>query len=195
MSGRRARDGRRQDPGPDSLNAVWIKSEPDEHGRYHLYLELGPDDVTPLDVTAAYGWAREVLSAAAAAEYDAAVLAQLAAIGLDDGHAVTIVTALREDRAPYVPVGAVPGLALIPGVSHRNRLGFLRLERHGQPVGQWELGDAREHALAVIEALEVTVMDSAYLRALTGIVGVDRTRALAVVTDLASHRPARDGAR
>jgi hypothetical protein len=64
------------------MDAIWIKSEPDAQGRYHLYLELGEDDVVPLGVDDAYGWAREVLSAVAAAEYDAAVMRQLKSLNI-----------------------------------------------------------------------------------------------------------------
>lgn len=171
----------------DDGSALWIKSEADEHGTYHVYLELGEDDVIPLGVDDAYGWAREVLSAVAAAEYDAAVLHQADALGLEDA-AVEVVTQLRADRAEHVPVSAIPGLALVPGVSAATRMGFLRLERHGEPIGQWELEDARQHALAVIEAFEVSILDSSYLRMLERAIGVERDRALQVVADLYRHR-------
>lgn len=169
-------------------DSVWIKSEPDDTGTYHLYLELGPDDVVPLGVTEAYGWAREVLSAVAAAEYDAAVMRQIRSLGLPQQGAAEMVQLMRADRAEHVPVSMIPGLALVPGVSAFTGLAFVRLDRHGRPVGQWEMDDARQHALGVIEALEVTALDSAYLRAL-GHIGIDRGRALQVVTDLVNHRP------
>lgn len=168
--------------------SVWIKSEPDEAGTYHLYLELGPDDVVPLGVEEAYGWAREVLSATAAAEYDAAVLRQLKHVGIDKEAVVEMVRLMRDDRAEHIPVSMIPGLALVPGVSAFTGNGFLRLDRHHKRVGQWELDDARQHALGVIEALEVTTLDSAYLRALEHHAGIDRGRALQIVTDLANHR-------
>jgi hypothetical protein len=172
--------------------AVWIKSEPDENGAYHLYLELGPDDVAPLNAATAYGWARQVLSAVAQAEHDAAVIAQVRSLGMPVESAAAIVSGLRADRAPSIPVDAVPGLALVPGVSSITGRGFLRLERHGKPVGQWEVQDARVHALAVIEALEVTTLDSAYFRALTGRIGIDRNRAMQVIGDLGRHRAQRE---
>lgn len=170
------------------MDAVWIKSEPDEAGAYHLYLELGEDDVVPLGMEEAYGWAREVLSAVAAAEYDAAVLRQIQSLDLPVEAAVEMVRTIRDDRAEHIPISMIPGLALIPGVSAFTGNGFLRLERHGKAVGQWEMDDARQHALSVIEALEVTVLDSAYLRALEHTVDLDRGRAMAVVGGLAEHR-------
>lgn len=170
------------------MDAVWIKNEPDEQGTYHVYLELGPDDVIPLDVTTAYQWAREVLSAVAQAEYDAAVIKQIEALGMPPKAVAEVVGTLREDRADHVPVSAIPGLQLVPGVSQRSRMGFLRLDRRGEPIGQWELDDARQHALAVIEAFEVSILDSAYLRALEHNIGIERGRALNVVGDLINHR-------
>jgi hypothetical protein len=171
---------------PDT-GAVWLRSEPDQTGTYHLRLELGPGDVVPLDTLAAYRWAAEVLAATAAAEHDAAVVAQLTALGVKDSVAAGVVTALRADRPGSG--AAVPGLALVPGVSHRTRDGFVLLERHGEPFGQWDLDAARHHAAGVLEAVEVALLDATYLRALTGLVGLDRDRALAVVADLANHRP------
>lgn len=172
----------------DDSSAIWIKNEADEHGTYHVYLELGEDDVIPLGVDDAYGWAREVLSAVAAAEYDAAVLHQTLALGLENEAIAEVVTQLRADRAEHVPVSAIPGLALVPGVSAATRVGFLRLERHGKPMGQWELEDARQHVLAVIEAFEVSILDSSYLRMLERVIGIERDRALQVVADLHQHR-------
>jgi hypothetical protein len=172
------------------VDAVWIKSEPDERGAYHLHLELGEDDVVPLDAEAVYGWAREVMAAVAAAEYDAAVMRQLQSLGVEQRAAAELVQMMRQDRAEHVPVSLIPGLALVPGVSAFTGNGFLRLERHGKAVGQWEMNDARQHALGIIEALEVTALDSAYLRVLQGNVSLDRDRALVVVGALAQHRGA-----
>lgn len=172
---------------PDE-DAVWIKSEPDDDGTYHVYLELGPDDVIPIDSAAAYGWAREVLSAVAQAEYDAAVLAQAVALGLGDDAAAELVIDLRADRAEHVPVSLIPGLALIPGVSQATRKGFLRLERHGKAYGQWEPDDARRHALGIIEAFEVSILDSAYLRLLQHRIGAPPDTARAAVGALAKYR-------
>lgn len=172
----------------DDHDAIWIKSEPDDQGVYHLYLELNADDVVPLGPDEAYGWAREVLSAVAAAEYDAAVIRQLTdGLGLPLDSAVLMVRSMRDDRAEHIPVSMIPGLALIPGVSASSGNAFLRLDRHGKPVGQWEMDDARQHALGVIEALEITTYDGAYLRALARI-GIDRTTALQVIGDLAQYR-------
>lgn len=169
-------------------DVVWIKSEPDNDGRYHLYLELGPDDVVPLDQEAAYRWAREVLSAAAQAEYDAAVMRQLKWTGAEPQDAANAVVFLRERRGNTVPISAVPDLALVPGVSAFSGKGFLRLERRGKSVGQWDIADAKTHALAVIEAYEVTILDSAYLTFATKEIGADWNTGLAMVTDLYRFR-------
>lgn len=172
----------------EELGSVWITSAPDEAGHYHVAIETDADTSFPMDVTNAYAWAREVLSAVAAAEYDAAVVKQMRikldvpqeAIGL-------IVSEIRADRAAEVPLSMVPGLGMTPGVSAFTGKGFLALSVRGKRVGQWELEDARQHALALLLAIEVAVLDGAYLRALENI-GLERNQALNVIDDLINFR-------
>jgi hypothetical protein len=174
---------------PDAIRDVWIRSEPDEKGYYHVHVEVGKDRTYPMDGPTAYAWAREVLSAVAAAEYDAAVLKQMLDLGTDDEGAALMVTELRVDRAAEVPLSMIPGLAMRPGVSQRTRQGFLTLVLDGEPVGQWEMNDARQHALALLMAIEVAVLDGAYLRALEK-TGLERKLALHAISELGKHREA-----
>lgn len=167
--------------------SVWIRSHPDEQGIYRLVLEMGPDDSIPLTRALADAWAREVLSAVAAAEYDAALVRQMRAMGLDDGAVVVMVQEMRADRAGETPSSLIPGLSLTAGVSARTGDGFLTLARHGKPVGQWSMDDAREHAVTMLTAIEVAGLDGAYLRAAEKF-GLDRNRALQAVDDLGRFR-------
>lgn len=148
------------------METLWVKTEPDLAGVYHVVLELGPDDIWTLDEDAAYRWVGHCLAAAAQAEYDAAVLAQLTALGLPQDVVVATVQKLRSGRPASVPLAEGTGLALVPGVSASTRKGFLRIERNGQPIGQWEIEDARQHGMYVVESVEVAKLDTAYLAVL-----------------------------
>jgi len=175
------------DTAGEHANGVWIKSEPDEAGAYHLFLELGPDDVLPLSAKDVATWAWQVLTAVAIAEYDAAVLRQLTAFG-SKREAATFVLAMRDDRADGQEIDMIEGLCLIPGVSATNWEPFLTLSRHGVDVGQWSRSDAREHVLNVQQALAVTDLDSAYLRVLRSRIGLDEHHAHFLVEHLSEYR-------
>ncbi len=171
----------------EDVDSVWIKSEPDENGRYHVYMETGPDQSIPLDADAAYGWAREVLSAVAQAEHDAAVIKQLRRVGTDVDSAAHLVADMRQDRAEHIPISVLPGFAIKPGVT-REAKAFLVIQRNGEPIGQWDMDDARAHALNVLEAIEVAPLDSAYVRILTSKVGISHEVAQTMVHALADER-------
>jgi hypothetical protein len=127
-----------------------------------------------------------VLEAVGRADYDAAVYAQLSKLGITDSAVVQVVTDLRADRPPLDTAATAP-LELVPGVSHRNRRGFLTLKVHGEEVGQWELADARHHALACLEVQTAVDLDAGYRAALVGIIGLDDAHARNVVAGLAEH--------
>lgn len=169
------------------MDTIWIKTEPDLDDVYHTVLELGDDDIVPLDADAAYRWAREVLSSVARADYDAAVVKQAESLGMPREGIGMLVQELRDGRAGDLPLSAT-GLRLIPGVSHRTGKGFLILEHKGEQVGQWELEEARTHAMHVLEAFEVAQLDTGYLRTLTKYFGLGSDRARAVVAKLVDYR-------
>lgn len=171
----------------EPIGAVWIRSYADEGGHYHVVIEADDDTSFPMDATAAYGWAREVLSAVAAAEYDAAVIKQLHSTALGAAAIAQVVQEIRADRAGEVPLSMVPGLSMTPGVSQRTGEGFLVLSVRGTAVGQWEMDAAREHALALLTCIEVAVLDGAYLRALEKF-GLEPQTALHVVSQLGEFR-------
>jgi hypothetical protein len=168
--------------------SVWIVSAPDDAGVYHLALEVGDDRSVPLKPDEAVAWGRNVLWALNAAEYDAAVLKQMTETTGDQSAAAHLVKAVREDRASSVRVGGHLGIDLVPGVSAFTGKPFLHLMQDGKLIGQWTPDDARQHALAVLQAVENLGADTAYLRALEQHVSLDRPTALAVISGLAEYR-------
>ncbi len=167
--------------------SVWIRTVPDMGGTYRVVLEIDDDTSHPLDAGAAMTYARAVLSAVARAEHDAAIVRQMRKISDGNGlqMASELVGSIRADRPP---IAWPTPLQLDPGVSMATGDAFLRILVKGEPVGQWTPGDARDHALGVLEAVEAADLDGAYLRALRG-VGIDDGRGRSVVDDLVNYRP------
>lgn len=169
--------------------SVRITTEPSLDGScYVVSIAAGDDVAVVMDRDRALAYAYELLRAVASAEYDAAVMAQLAALS-GETSAIGMVAGLRADRPPLDAAATAP-FVFQPGVSRRDRRGFLTIRLDGEPLGQWALPDARAHALAVLEAHVVADLDAAYHRTLTGVIGVDGPVARAVVNGLAEHRPA-----
>ncbi|MET1008107.1 MAG: hypothetical protein ABWX96_21330 [Propionibacteriaceae bacterium] len=188
-----SRKSRHRKAGKDNNNedasqqGVWIRSAPDENGRYHVVIETDEDTVFPMTSESAYIWARQIMAAACAAEHDAAIVRQVADMGISQEGMVHLMTEVRADRAEQVPLPMIPDLLLIPGVSHRTGDGFLTLRIKGRDVGEWSVSAARIHALALLTAVEYAVLDGAYLRALTKF-GADEPDAMAAVANLGPYR-------
>jgi hypothetical protein len=177
---------------PEPGDSVWVLSDLAADGTYVTTVQAGPDHARVLDRSEALAYAGAVLEAAARAEHDAAVLAQLHNfLGLPVEAAAGSVADLRAERPPIDPAALAP-IGLVPGVSASTKLPFLILEVDGAPVGQWTVTDARRHAEAVLEVSAAADLDAAYFRWLVGAVALDAGRARNVVSDLASHRPPRE---
>ncbi|MGH3813433.1 MAG: hypothetical protein ACRDUV_13425, partial [Pseudonocardiaceae bacterium] len=172
-------------------DSVWIKSEPTVDGTaYVVTLEASDDVAVTLTPERALRYAWGVLDAAHRASYDAAVLAQLTSVGRQQLSVETVaqmVIDMREDRPPLDEAATAP-LRFEPGVSQAKQHPFLGIYLNGERLGQWAVADAREHAMAVLEAVVVADLDGGYYRALTGLVGLEEPRARNVVADIANHR-------
>lgn len=167
---------------------VMVRTDVAADGTYVVNIEFGPDHALPVDPQRAYRYAATVMAAAARAEYDAAVIAQLThKLELPREEAAKVVAEMRDDRPPLDTDATAP-LALEPGVSAFTGSGFLAVVIAGKHVGQWTPGDARHHAQGVLEAVEVADLDATYHRYLAGSIGIDSDRARAVIDDLASWR-------
>ncbi len=172
----------------ENAGEVWVKSDVASDGTYVVTIEAGPDDVRSLDRDAALRYAAAVLATAQRAEFDAAVLALLTnRLGLDLQAAGWFVGSLRNDRPAINPADTAP-LVLEPGIAMRPpHPAFIKILIHGKVVGQWEVVDARSHALHVLETLEGADLDAGLFRHLMAM-DLDEGRARNVVADVLHWR-------
>ncbi|RFU83590.1 hypothetical protein DY218_27160 [Streptomyces triticagri] len=186
MSRHKPNKPRRERPAPER-DSVWVESDVTSDGVYVVAVRYGMDCVRSLNRSEAYDHAGAVLAAAQRAEHDCAVARQLMKItGLALDEVALMIRELRADRPPLDAAALAP-LWLEPGINQETRP-FLVLHADGQQVGQWTVGDARQHALYVLEALEAADLDAAYLRYLVGKIGIDDNRARQAIGDLANYR-------
>lgn len=173
--------------GSDEEDSVWIKTEPSVDGAtYMVTVEIDEDRAIPLTPESAPRYAMTILQAIARAEYDAAVFKQLGALIPDKQAVAGMITDLRKDR-PDIDTSATKPLEIEPGVNQQGKP-FLSVLIDGKKVGQWTMPDAREHVLTALTVSAVADLDAGYYRALTGLIGLDETRARNVVDDLQHHR-------
>lgn len=166
--------------------SVWIRTAPDIDGTYRPVLEIDDDTSYPLTAKSAVVYANEILHAAAIADYEAAVLAQMTKVSnVEATIAAQVIGELRADRPDTKPLTP---LRLIPGVSAFTGEAFLTVEIKGRVVGQWTPAAAREHARFALEAVHVANLDSAYLRWLRSGPNIEEHRARVIVEDLANFR-------
>jgi hypothetical protein len=166
--------------------AVWITSDLLPDGTYAPAIIFDADTSVALTEANAVTYALSILEAAQAADYDAAVLRQLAPLVGAKIAAVTIARDIRPNRRRTRPSGTP--LELRPGVSQATGEAFLKVEIRGKIVGQWSVADAREHALRILDAAIVADFDGAYYRTLIGAIEIPESTARTVVDDLRKHR-------
>lgn len=155
---------------------------------YRVAITLDGRTYARLDARSALAHAAAVLAHAQHAEYDAAVLTQLhQMLSLPIEAAGHSIVELRDKRRVPSAADTAP-LRLEPGVTAAGKP-FIAIKHHGDTVGQWDVPDARTHAMNVIEAVEAARLDTDYRNFLVKEVGIDDARASQVVHDLADHRP------
>lgn len=166
-------------------DGLCVSSDVGPDGTYVLTVTTGPDTVFVLDYEAALRYVTHVVGAAARAEYDAAVIAQLASLGVPTPEAGLLIRQMRADRPPLAsewPIsfeGIVASKTLRPEVT---------IQADGEPVGQVGTGALVEHALNVLDAVNIAELDNAYRRHLVGVVGLNDDSARAAVAGLDEHR-------
>lgn len=171
-------------------DAIWVKTAPSPDGKtYMVTLEASEDQALCLTTTSAAAYVHVLLGAVARAEYDAAVVAQMTAL-VPGPHAVSLVIReLRENRPPLDDSRTAP-LRFTPGVSQGHDP-FIRVDIEGRANSfQWTPGEARQHALHVLDAVQAADLDSHYYRVLRSMVNLDEPRARAVVDAVGGFRPA-----
>jgi len=153
-------------------------------GTYAAVIQFGSDLVYPVPGGTELGvYVTAVLSAAAAAKYDAAVLAQLTATTSAKGAAEAMV--LLRERRNQAEWQAGP-MTLTPGVSAYNRKPFLRCAAGGR-TWQWDPVDALSHVSDVLQVAVGVADDTRYHQLLTQHIGLDDPTARAVVNDLGTY--------
>lgn len=173
------------------MSDVWIRTEPtpDDSG-YMVTLSVGEDSIVHLTPERAFGYAQVLLGHICRAEHDAAIVRQMRKVmGTDPDTMKTIallIRDVRDDRPPLDDEATAP-LTFEPGVNQSHK-GFLTVSHRGEKFGTWGIKAAKSHALGIIEAVENANLDAAYVRALVGIVGIEKNRALNVVHDLVNYR-------
>lgn len=173
------------------MTDVWIRTEPtpDDSG-YMVTLSVGEDSIVHLTPERAFAYARVLLGHICRAEHDAAIVKQMRKVmGTDADSMMSIAQLIRDVRADRPPLDdeATMPLRFEPGVNQSHK-GFVGVFHGGEQLGTWSIKPARAHALGIIEAVENANLDAAYMRALIGVVGIDKARALNVIDDLAKFR-------
>jgi hypothetical protein len=178
---------------PDVENTqghIWVSSEMTGDGEYAVTVTFSPDQVVSLPTDKALDYARAVIELAQRAEYDAAILAQLT-----DKGGLPVRTAaeyIADSIRPFrEPISTGTQLSLLPGVSSGTMRPFLGIELDGNLIGEWTVADALDHGYAVLDTISVTGLDNGYYRSLVERLGVDESRARAIVTSIADFRPPR----
>lgn len=176
----------------EEISKVWVGSEPAVDGsEYVVTLSIDDDHSIVLDRERAVEYVWALLTIVGCSEYDAAVLGQVTRkMGLGLDVAGQLILDLRKDRPP-VDADATKPIKFEPIVSQRTHRPLLHLRVDGELVGQWEVSDARQHALHVLDAMVVADLDGAYYRCLTGLLGVEEPRARNVVEDVGNWREPR----
>lgn len=172
-------------------DAVWVESDLAADGTYAVGLHCGDDVAWTFNRDDAIRHAAAVMAQVEHADHDAAVIKLFHnRLGLDLATAVAcVVRDLRPDRPPVDEPGP---LKLIPSVSATDLHPFLRTELNGHVVGQWELDDARHHAMSVLQVVAAVDSDAAFYRLLVGSLGLSQTKARRIVADTANHRNERE---
>lgn len=171
-----------------NANTVWVRSAHDPAtSTYRTMIEVGADRAIGLDAAGALAYANVVLDVRARAMHDAAIVAQMhSTLRLSLQDTAQALHGLRLDRPPLNYEATHP-LRFEPVVSHLSHEPFITIVLDGQPVGQWDIHDAADHALAIMEVVAMCDLDTAYLKYLVDTLAVAPSTAAATVSALSPH--------
>jgi hypothetical protein len=167
-------------------DVIRVQSDRLPDGTYVAAIHYDADRSRVITEADALRYVLTVHEAAARAEHDAAVVAQLTSLGLDMPTVGQALAELRDARRPLDDAATAP-LRLVPGVSADRGVGFLDIHIDDRHVGQWDPSDARDHAGDVLAVLAVVDLDTAYRRYLSETISLDQAQAENVVAALAKH--------
>jgi hypothetical protein len=172
---------------------IWFRTEPTPDGKgYMITVDFDDDHSVALNRSEALAYASDVITAVARAEYDAAVMNQMAPKFDDLATPFQLVKDMRADRPEFTGLGDLglePSAAMdsLPDGGVRFRP-FIAIYFKSEKIGQWDSQTAREHAIGLLEVAAVCDLDAAYVRELVGMVGLSHDAAVGVVNDLMRHR-------
>jgi hypothetical protein len=179
---------RRRYPGPVPAAApeqiLTIASDLTPDGVYVPTITLDDRHLLTLDRERALHYVAAWADAIARAEFDAAVLAQLTGIGLDEQTAAAVIVGdLRPDRPPIDPAGTAP-LRLEPVLSARTKRGQVAAYLGDEHVVQLDAPAVYDHIANVLPVVMTCDLDAAYRRYAVGHLKQPVWRAEAMVADL-----------
>ena len=154
----------------------------DESG-YVMSLEVGEDNARVLTPGDAVRYGAAMLRAVAQAEHDASVVRQsveMLQIPLEG--ATAFIAAMRQERPAPDPQDTAP-LIFEPSVSTLYEP-FIEVWFDGEALWQWDMDEARAHAVEVITGAHRADLDSAYYHMLMGSVNLEKREARLAVADL-----------
>lgn len=154
--------------------SVWVETNFPGDRTSAVTIKVDGREVRTFSQTEAHAYAQAVLAYAQRAEYIAAMFRQLTE-ELGVAHVETReivqgilmgVPTIPESRTAPLVIKLAVGTHVVRAVPGPPE-GILLIELDGVRLGRWEVAQARDHALQVLEAAEATDLDTAYLRFLT----------------------------
>jgi len=176
----------------DERDAVWVESDRTPQGIYRATIHPTPDVSIPLGHAQATVYAEAVVLVCEYADYDAAVIAQLTALGISVEQAAEQVAEMRKQRR-VPPRAATAPLVFTPVVSASTGRPYVHVYLRGKALTQWSTDDARGHAMHVLSVAVAATLDRRYHEHLTRVVGLTAEQAATTVHNLRGHRHANGG--
>lgn len=166
---------------------VWIRTEPTLDGKsFIVSLEVDQDHSVHLNRGRSIKHALAVLTAVEYACMDSVIWKQMMEKVGKEEVAARAIQDLRNDR-PEIDFSVSAPMSLQPLCSADGKP-FLYVLMDGKPVGQWEVEDARAHALSALSAFAIADLDSSYYRYLRGTIELEEEAARGTIADLVRFR-------
>ena len=156
----------------DAPDIIWVRSDTMPDGSYGVSFSIGPDLAWTLTAGVARRHALSCFAAATIAEHDAAVVALLRTIGIDDEGVGQALKDIRERRGLMPVSWPSPHLQWRPSVTLAGKP-FLLTTVDGATTGQCGPGEVRSHAVGVLAAITAVRLDTD-LRAVIRDLGLDQ---------------------
>jgi hypothetical protein len=174
------------EPDDDEQGQIIVTSEVQPDGSYAVTIAFTPDNAVTLTDDQALHYAMTILELSHRSEYDAAIIKQLGKMNVNEAGAAEFISDYVRPHRAVLKTGT--HLELIPGVSQRTKKGFLVIMLNGKEAGQWDVDDARSHAIGVIDTICIARLDAVYHYALAEHLKLDDAKARHFVWDIGNNR-------